>query len=427
MGYNNPMSRLRLLLTYRNWLVPLAVIGLLAYQLYLPSHQSQADQSRITWWEVQSVDTMKFSRDLSREKVDDLGFDQEIDEHVSKIAQVGATHVAIGTPYDEEFLPFLRRWVDSARRHNLKVWFRGNWSGWQQWFDYPSITREEHLAKTEEFIIQNTDLFADGDIFGACPECENGGPGDPRSNGDLAGHREFLINLYQVTKQGFKEIGKQVKTNYFSMNGDVARLVMDQKTTAALDGIVVVDHYVASPQQLANDLNSLAKQSGGRVVLGEFGAPIPDIHGQMSAEDQAGWIEEALRELSQIPQLVGINYWVGVGGSTQIWEAGLSPRPAVEVIRSFYQLPIAQGLIRDQRGRPIAKAEVATGHHLVITGRKGRFQLAYLPWHPKLSIKAEGFREQELDISSDQINIVLVREAPGWWTKLLEWFLSWLS
>ena len=30
-----------------------------------------------------------------------------------------------------------------------------------------------------------------------CNECENGGPGDPRHNGDVVGHRKFLIKEYK--------------------------------------------------------------------------------------------------------------------------------------------------------------------------------------------------------------------------------------
>ncbi|MDP3888564.1 MAG: hypothetical protein Q8Q24_00825, partial [bacterium] len=94
--------------------------------------------------EFKSIDTMKYSRDIAREKLNDPSFDKVIDTQVKNIADTGATHVAIATPYDEEFLPILKRWVSSARKYNLKVWFRGNWSGWEGWFDYPKIDRSTH-------------------------------------------------------------------------------------------------------------------------------------------------------------------------------------------------------------------------------------------------------------------------------------------
>ena len=57
------------------------------------------------WWAFQSVDTMKHSRDLAREKLHDASYDAVIDREVRAIAETGATHVAIATPYDEEFVP----------------------------------------------------------------------------------------------------------------------------------------------------------------------------------------------------------------------------------------------------------------------------------------------------------------------------------
>src|SRR5690554_3348505 len=79
-------------------------------------------------WEIQSIDTMKISRDLAREKSEDETFDEIINHQVKLIAETGATHVAIGTPYDEEFIPYMEKWVDASRRYDLNVWFRGNFS-----------------------------------------------------------------------------------------------------------------------------------------------------------------------------------------------------------------------------------------------------------------------------------------------------------
>lgn len=287
-------------------------------------------------WKFESIDTMKYSRDLAREKLTNSDFDESIESQLSNIAATGATHVAIATPYDEEFLPILKRWVKSARRNHLKVWFRGNFSGWEEWFDYKKITRDEHLAAIKRFITGNPDLFEDGDVFTACPECENGGPGDPRMTGDVEGHRAFLIREYMATKEAFSKINKKVSSNYDSMNFDVAKLVMDRQTTKALDGIVTIDHYVESPEKLSNDIDFLAGLTGGKIVLGEMGAPIPDIHGDMSEIEQAEWLGEALYRLSSNKNLVGINYWVNSGGSTQLWNDDGSERAAVDVVRKYY-------------------------------------------------------------------------------------------
>lgn len=287
-------------------------------------------------WEIQSIDTMKSSRDSAREKLHDPLFDTVIDTQMKNIAATGANYVAIGTPYDEEFYPFLTRWVQSARKYNLRVWFRGNFSGWEGWFGYPRISREMHIEKTKAFIVNNKDLFEDGDIFTSCPECENGIPISYSDTGSLHAHREFLLREYNMVKSLFSQIGKDVKANYYSMNGDVAKAIMDKPTTAAFDGVVVIDHYVETPSQLAHDVRFLAAQSGGSIILGEFGAPIPDIHGTISEEEQAAWIDEALQELKGIPEVKGINYWVNHGGTTEIWRSTGQPKSAVAVLTKYY-------------------------------------------------------------------------------------------
>lgn len=293
-------------------------------------------------WSVRSIDTMKFSRDEARRALTDPAFDEIIDTQIRAITSVNPTHIAIDTPYDEEFLPVLRRWVHAVRISGLKVWFRGNFSGWEEWFGYPRIDRAEHLRKTWEFLKSNQDLFEDGDIFTACPECENGGPGDPRSNDDLAGHRSFLLDEYYLTKRAFPQ-GKQVATNFNSMNADVARLVMDRPMTDAMGGLVVVDHYVSSSEQLADDIKEIAALTHGKVMLGETGVPVPAIHGPMTSHEQAGWLRRALMRLRTIPELIGMNYWVSFGGTTAIWRDEETELPAVDVLRQFYNASTTRG------------------------------------------------------------------------------------
>ncbi|HWY79078.1 MAG TPA: hypothetical protein VNW29_01845 [Candidatus Sulfotelmatobacter sp.] len=288
-------------------------------------------------WEVESIDTMKYSRDLSRQYLTDGSAQVTINKQVSAIAATGATHVAIDTPYDSEFLPVLKMWVQAGRSHGLHIWFRGNFSGWEGWFGYPKIDEQTHIQKVQQFILANKDLFEDGDIFTSCPECENGIQlqiGDPTA---VAPYRSFLIDEYRTTKRAFALIGKNVINNYFSMNADAARAIMDRVTTQSLGGVVVIDHYVPTPDDLANDVSSIANQSGGKIVLGEFGAPIPDIQGNMTEEQQKEWLQKSLHLLSNKSVLIGINYWVNVGGSTALWRDNGLPKPVVSILSKYYQ------------------------------------------------------------------------------------------
>jgi hypothetical protein len=288
-------------------------------------------------WAFQAIDTMKYSRDLARQEKNNPQFIEEVNQQMVAIAETGATHVAIATPYDDEFLPMLKLWVSAARKNGLQVWFRGNWSGWEGWFDYPRIDEETHITKTKQFILDNKDIFRDGDVFSSCPECENGEKTDSVDAHDTNAYRRFLIDEYAATKEAFATINKKVPSNFFSMNLDVAKSIMDQETTAALDGIVVIDHYVQTPEELAQDISSLAEQSGGNVVLGEIGAPIPDIHGTMTEEQQKEWLEHSLQLLSKIEQLKGIGYWVNKGGSTALWHSDGSPKLGVSVLTKYYK------------------------------------------------------------------------------------------
>lgn len=291
---------------------------------------------KVPLWKFRSVDTVKYSRDVAGQMLERQEFDLVIEKQVADIASLGATHIAIGAPYDQKYVPFLKRWVESARRNGLKVWFRGNFSGWENWFGYKRITRDEHKKMLREFMVGNPDLFEDGDIFTSCPECENGGPGDPRFNGDPEGHKKFLVEEYNISLEAFGKINKKVNVGFYSMNLDVAKLIMDKETTRALGNVVVIDHYIKDPVQVSEDARKIANQSGGKVILGELGAPIPDLHGNMSEEDQAQWIEKALEEARKTPEIIGINYWVNVGGSTRLWNDDGTARQGAATVKKFF-------------------------------------------------------------------------------------------
>lgn len=375
------------------------------------------------WWEFQAIDTMKYSRDPSREflsKPDE--FRAVVEEQTKQIAETGATHIGIATPYDAEFEGILEAWVIAARRHNLKVWFRGNWSGWESWFGYPRITREEHLQKTIEYIANHPELFEDGDVFSACPECENGGPGDPRMNGDASGHKAFLIAEHQAMDEAFKKIKRNVQTNFNSMNGDVARLIMDKPTTAALGGLVVVDHYVRTPEQLNRDVTEYAARSGGKVVLGEFGAPIPDINGQMTGEQQAEWLKQTLQLLSENPNLAGLSYWTNRGGSTAIWNDDGVPKPAVAVLASYYTPLVAKGQVVNTLGQPLSAVTLATPQKSFVTDYAGLYDLPLFP-NTTVTISTPGY--VPLELSADALvelpRLELERTSPSAWYSFRLW------
>jgi hypothetical protein len=304
----------------------------------------------------------------------------------------------------------MKRWINMARKYKLNVWFRGNAAGWEGWFGYPWLTREDHTKEIEKFILSNGDLFEDGDIFSSCPECENGGDGDPRLNGDVVGHREFLIKEYGVVREAFQRIDKDVAANFNPMNGDVAQLIMDRETTKALGGIVVVDHYVGTPEQLAEDAKSYANSSGGKVVIGEFGVPIPDIHGNMTEAEQAAWLSEALKLLSEVPEVIGVNYWTSHGGSTRLWDDDGGERQAVSTLKKYFVPYVFTGVVKDETGKPITDARIQIENQVVLSNKQGEFTVKHLN-KAAVAISAYGYETVPVTVNMDEI--ILKRTNPN--------------
>ena len=346
---------------------------------------------------IQSIDTMKDSRDMARTAATVPSYEATIDREMSAIAGTGATHVAIDVPYDEEFMPAMSRWVAAARKHDLRVWFRGNLSGWEGWFDYPQISREDHLKGVERFILAHPDLFSDGDIFSGCPECENGKAegGDPRRTGDVGSYRTFLINEFQVFSRDFARMGKDVSV-ISSMNLDVAKLVMDRQTTSALGGVVAIDHYATSTAQFESDIVALHESSGGKVILGEFGGPIPDINGSLNDAQQADLVRGLMDVLHRHADIVmGANYWTLRFGSTALVTDALAHKPALSSVTDYFSAPYISGTVRDDSSDPITKhaflAAVAssTKTYAFQTDGAGGYRL-FVPANSELDRALEG-------------------------------------
>ena len=337
---------------------------------------SQEQQSYL--WQIRAVDTMKTSRDKARVRLYDLKFDTEIEKELLTIKNMGANYAAIDTPYDEEFLPYLKRWIKQARKTDLKIWFRGNWSNWEGWFDYPkNLTPERHHAKTAEFIETHPELFEDGDIFDPCPECENAGFW--KQPDDNAKYNEFIQNQRIVLKNSFNKINKKVYTNIFSIIGGRAKEVLDKKTLDALDNVVTIDHYIKNPSSMTEYINYFSKNFQTKVLVGEFGAPIPDINGSMDEEQQALFINEVLRELyKNKTDVLGINYNVLSLGTTKLLNDDGTERQAVDVVKNYFIPGVVKGTVTNTLGDLLKNIPVRTSDVLnsTATGRQGHYTIS---------------------------------------------------
>lgn len=275
-------------------------------------------------WKIRSIDTMKQSRDMARNP--DIT-PAVIDRLTGFVKDTNATHVAIGTPYDEEFRPIMEQWVHSARGQGLDVWFRGNFSEFERdhtnpdqgWFGtLHNPNHMQHPDKVRGFILENPALFQDGDIFTPWPEPENkfGGYIDD-SRGEF---HDLLLADFRAARESLDEIGKPgVRAGYTSTNGDVA-LRLDHGVVRETGNIVVLDHYTPTPEEMGSRIAKVHElYPGVEVVIGEYGAPIPDINGEMTQDQQAEFVGQILDQMKR-SDISGANYWTLLDGSTALMD-----------------------------------------------------------------------------------------------------------
>ncbi len=350
-------------------------------------------------WEVRSVDTMKTSRDMARAKLGDISYNKEIERQIKLIKGLGANYVAIGTPYDEEFLPYLKRWVKIARDNDLKIWYRGSFSGYEGWFEYSkSVTPDQLLTKTQDFIVTNEDLFEDGDIFDPCPECENGGYW-PQPSKDKE-YEAFVVKKQKILGDSFKKIDKKVIYNFNSIIGGRAKETLSQNTLNELNNVVAIDHY-APKEKSYEEYIEYFKSLNSDVVISEFGAPIPDMHGAMTEKTQAEFVNRVLGKLYYEKENVrGINYWVLNIGTTSLYNADYSERQVAKVLKNYYSPVVINGEIRNTAGDRLNNIEIKTsdGTNSVKTDDRGFYQIVIPAGEINLKVGSDTFYSENFKI-----------------------------
>lgn len=351
-------------------------------------------------WRVRSVDTMKLSRDKARAKKDDESFDDVIRREVSKIKDLGANYIALGTPYDEEFLPYLRRWVAIARENGLHVWYRGTFSSYEGWFDHSkNLTPSGLLESGKKFISKNQDLFEDGDIFDLCPECENGGywP-QPRKDAE---YNLFIQEKNKVLTDAFASINKKVIVNYPSIIGGRSKDVLTQDTFDALGNVTAIDHYAKDAKSYDDYIHYFVNEHHTKVLFSEFGAPIPDLHGKMTQASQAAFVRSVFETLYAHGQdVVGINYWVLSGGTTSLYDDDHVPRLAADVVMDYFRPGSISGVVKNTLGQTLTGISVRIdGHEQGTTDTQGRYTVAVPAGEHLLAFSSETYSLQSTFVS----------------------------
>ena len=389
---------------------------------------SSALEVPTTFWPYQCIDTMKYSRDAAGEWATRKDLQQLVDKQVGLIKGLGANCIALATPYDDEFVPVLSAWVKSARSAGLKVWFRGNMSGWEGWFGRKVFTSvDQHHRGIYHFITTNPSLFQEGDVFTPAPEAENGMLGNPwRSDKAKQELRDFVTASAENCQKAFADISKNISCGYFSANGDVAREIYTPEIIKKTGGVAVIDHYVKSPEKLVSDLVSLSQKQGAKVFLGEFGAPIPDLHGQMTEAEQAAYVETVLKGLvEKHDQIEGVNYWVLSGGSTALYNENGTPRQVVGVIQRYFKPQVLSGTIRNTAGEKLSGMTVSVkGGVSTVTNQDGGYWLLSPSGSAEFSVEGKEYKKNSktFQLASGQnlqldIAVEPFKPGVGYWFK----------
>jgi len=56
----------------------------------------------------------------------------------------------------------------------------------------------------------------------------------------------------------------------------------------------------------------------------------------MSEVEQAEWVRGVLELLSENTNVIGLNYWINTGGSTEIWRKDGTSKAAAVELKSFF-------------------------------------------------------------------------------------------
>ncbi len=377
---------------------------------------------------------MKYSRDTARawdNKPQELT--DEINLQVRSIKKMGANCIAIGTPYAPEFVPFMDKWVNAAHANDLHVWFRGNIPDWEKWFDYPKIENpNDHHKKIFDFIVNNPGLFKNDDIFTPAPEAENGGPGDPRQTGKSKGFNDFLIKSYANCNKAFVKINKKVKCGFFSSNFDVASQILQKTTLPKIGNVITIDHYVSNPERYTKDIELLAKKFNAEVAIGEFGAPIPDLNGDMNEEQQAKFIEETLVKFYKLRDLIpAINYWTLRGGTTSLLNNDGTPRKVTETLSSFFMPGTVRIKVTNELEDRLVNVNIKSTDGFIDgkTNYRGEFFAVVPAKTYEVTISGDNIQDKTLEISVQnqglqEANVVVKIKSQNWFYKLRKFLLK---
>ena len=112
--------------------------------------------------------------------------------------------------------------------------------------------------------------------------------------------------------------------------------------------------------------------------MSEFGAPIPNINGWMSEDNQANFIEALLFQLYlHKDKIYAINYWTLSDSSTALLNRDGTLRKVVEIMKNYYIPGLIDGTVTNTAGERLPNISIKTtdGANSVTTDKQGDYIL----------------------------------------------------
>lgn len=296
--------------------------------------------------EQKGVDVMKFTKDTVTNQPTDSTVGQIVQTLVTGLKP---THIAISIPMDatvdypatgkpspRTVESFTQVWADSIHNQNTRIIWRGTWSGIEGIYNFtprvgsnrfptgtassaPTDGNTTWLGKTYAYIVDHPTYFADGDIWAPLPERTEGIFQDNTSflpysgAGIQANYVNFFIDLQKVSEAAFAKIGKQVKTGWTAQNFSEVKSGWLFNSLFDAAGIIPIDHYgiTHTPEEMENDIRTIANQRGKQVFLQEWGDYWNVSLDPVMRQAYLDQMYAVFQKLANEGILAGFNYWGG--------------------------------------------------------------------------------------------------------------------
>jgi hypothetical protein len=180
---------------------------------------------------------------------------------------------------------------------------------------------------------------------------------------------------------------------------------------------VTIDHYVKEPEVLRRDIDVLASQSGGKIVIGEIGSPIPDIHGRQTEKEQDEWLGETFAMLAMDDRVIGVNYWVLTGGTTELYTQDGKKKPAADTLTRFFTGDAMEVLFVNEQQTPISGVRVSGLDQSRVSNAFGIVTIPVLKKGQRIEFEAEGYKKAELtsEDNAEHIRVILRDHTLSLW------------